>query len=463
MQKAKSIGFYIIKFLCYALLFVVAALLFNNFFQSFYKGNYVAANIEGSNVEGAPLELYYMSEGDREYTVNKYSSANATLKDGELSFNDRIEVSDSKIQSLRVDLGDKSGGTFLIKGLVYVSDFGKGDALALAKNISCNNMTFEKTEEGLRVTATGDDPYIMFDGIEVVPYKNNYTAVFAVLAALVSVLFINRFVRLKAIYQTAIDLYTSRRLLWSLSKNDFRNKFAGSYFGIIWAFVQPVCTILVFWFVFQIGFKSTDVDNVPFIVWLMCGIIPWFFFSEAWGSATGALLEYGFLVKKVVFQVHILPLVKIISAFFVHAFFIVFMIFVFLLYGMKPDICWAQVLYYCLCMVALVISISFITTPLMVFFRDLGQIMNIILQFGMWLTPIMWNINTIGIPARYIKIFKLNPMYYVVQGYRDSFIYGVPFYNNIKQTLYFWAVVLLLMLAGSIIFRRLKPHFADVM
>lgn len=463
MQKAKSIGFYIIKFLCYVVLFVVAALLFGNFFQSFYKGNYVVAEIEGSNVSGVPVELFYMGEGDTEYTENKHSVADADLKDGELDFNDRITVSDSGIKFLRIDLGDSAGGSFLIKRLVYVSDFGKGDILSDNREILSNNMTFEKTEEGLRLTATGDDPYVMFDGVSVVPYQKGGTKAAAVAAALAAVLFISRFVKLKSIYQTAITLYTSRKLIWSLSKNDFRKKFAGSYFGIIWAFVQPVCTILVFWFVFQVGFRSTDVDNVPYIVWLMCGMIPWFFFSEAWGSATGALLEYGFLVKKVVFQVHILPLVKIISAFFVHAFFIGFMFCVFLFYGMTPDICWVQVLYYCFCMTALVISLSFITTPLMVFFRDLGQIMNIILQFGMWLTPIMWNINTIDIPARYIKIFKLNPMYYVVQGYRDSFIYGVPFFNNIKQTLYFWVVVLLLMLAGSIIFRRLKPHFADVM
>lgn len=73
----------------------------------------------------------------------------------------------------------------------------------------------------------------------------------------------------------------------------------------------------------------------------------------------------------------------------------------------------------------LVISLSYITATLVVFFKDLGQIMNIILQFGMWLTPIMWQIDMI--PDRFMWLFKLNPMYYVVQGYRDSMIYNVPF------------------------------------
>ena len=130
-------------------------------------------------------------------------------------------------------------------------------------------------------------------------------------------------------------------------------------------------------------------------------------------------------------------------------------------YGIKPDIYWTQVIYYSFSMIMLVIGLSYITATLVGFFRDLGQVMNIILQFGMWLTPIMWQIDMI--PGNLMWLFKLNPMYYVVQGYRDSLIYGVPFYNNIKQTLYFWMVVMVLMLIGSLLYRRLKPHFADVL
>lgn len=269
---------------------------------------------------------------------------------------------------------------------------------------------------------------------------------------------------IKAFFKNVYNmLFKDNRLLWTLSLNDFKTKFAGSYFGIIWAFIQPICTILVFWFVFQFGFRNQDVGDIPFIIWFMTGLIPWFFFSEAWNAATNAFVEYSYLVKKVVFKINILPLVKIISALYVHLFFIAFMLVFYICYGIKLDIYLLQLFYYGFCMITLVTVLSFITAPLVVFFKDLTQIMNIVLQFGMWLTPIMWNIDTINISNKTKILFKLNPMYYIVQGYRDSLIYKNAFYGNIKQTIYFWLLIIIFTILGSFIYKKLKPHFADVL
>lgn len=269
---------------------------------------------------------------------------------------------------------------------------------------------------------------------------------------------------IKAFFRNVYSmLFKDNRLLWSLAINDFKTKFAGSYFGIIWAFVQPICTILVFWFVFQFGFRSQDVGDVPYILWFMTGLIPWFFFSDAWNGATNSFVEYSYLVKKVVFKINILPLIKIISTLFIHLFFIVFMLVAYAICGIKFDIYVLQILYYGICMVTLVTVLSFITAPLVVFFKDLTQIMNIVLQFGMWLTPIMWNIDTMDISNSTKFWFKLNPMYYIVQGYRDSLIYKNIFYHNIKQTIYFWVVIVILTVLASYIYKKLKPHFADVL
>lgn len=269
---------------------------------------------------------------------------------------------------------------------------------------------------------------------------------------------------IKAFFRNVYNmLFRDNRLLWSLAVNDFKTKFAGSYFGIIWAFVQPICTILVFWFVFQFGFRSQDVGDVPFILWFMTGLIPWFFFSDAWNGATNSFIEYSYLVKKVVFKINILPLIKIISTLFIHIFFVIFMFVSYAICGIKFDVYVLQIFYYGVCMVTLVTVLSFITAPLVIFFKDLTQIMNIVLQFGMWLTPIMWNIDTMNISKSTKFLFKLNPMYYIVQGYRDSMIYKNLFYHNIKQTIYFWIVIIILTVVASYIYKKLKPHFADVL
>ena len=135
-----------------------------------------------------------------------------------------------------------------------------------------------------------------------------------------------------------MDIYKNRRLVAKLAKNDFKTRYAGSYLGIVWAFIQPVITILVYWFVFSVGFRSgTGNLGVPFVLYLVAGIVPWFFFQDALIGGTNSLLEYNYLVKKVVFNISVLPVVKIISAMFVHAFFVLFTIILYAAYGKFPD------------------------------------------------------------------------------------------------------------------------------
>ena len=150
-------------------------------------------------------------------------------------------------------------------------------------------------------------------------------------------------------------IYESRKLIARLSVNDFKTKFAGSYLGIIWAFIQPVITILVYWFVFEKGFKPAAIHNaagakVPYVLWLIAGMVPWFFFSEALSGGTRALLDYSYLVKKVVFKIDILPMVKVISSVFVHLFFMAFAVILYALYGYYPDFYTLQILYYSVCL-----------------------------------------------------------------------------------------------------------------
>lgn len=258
------------------------------------------------------------------------------------------------------------------------------------------------------------------------------------------------------------ELFNSRKLIFSLAKNDFKTKYAGSYLGIVWAFIQPIVTILIYWFVFEFGLKATSpIEDIPFVLWFIAGIIPWFFFSEALVNATNSLIEYSYLVKKMVFKISILPLMKIISAVFVHLVFIVFMLIVFGIYEYTPNVYLIQILYYSLCAFFLALSISFATSAVIIFFKDLGQIINIILQMGMWLTPIMWSYKMVPKELRWL--LKLNPMYYIVEGYRDTLINKVWFWERYVQTTYFWIIAILLFLLSALIFKKLKPHFADVL
>ena len=201
--------------------------------------------------------------------------------------------------------------------------------------------------------------------------------------------------------------------------------------------------------------------NVPFVVWFVSGIIPWFFFQEALLNATNCMMEYSYLVKKVVFKISILPIVKIISALFVHLVFIGFLFFIASIYRFYPSGYSIQLMYYSFCTFCLTLAFSYATSAMIIFFKDLGQLINIFLQIGMWMTPIMWSYTIV--PERLQWIVKLNPMYYIVEGYRDTFINHIWFFQRYFQTIYFWVFTVILFVIGSIIFKKLKPHFADVL
>jgi lipopolysaccharide transport system permease protein/teichoic acid transport system permease protein len=256
-------------------------------------------------------------------------------------------------------------------------------------------------------------------------------------------------------------ILSSRALLWSLTKNDFKQKYIGNMLGIFWAFIQPTAMIAIFWFVFQVGFKSMPVDNFPFILWLVAGMFPWFYFAEGLSAGTNSIMANSFLVKKVVFRVSLLPMIPLLSALSIHIFFVFFMFGMFLYYGYSPEIYWIQVVYYMFATSVLLLGLSWLTSSIVIFFKDIGQLVSIVIQFGFWLTPIFWAIKMV--PDEYRWIIELNPMVYIIDGYRNSMIYHKWFWEDMSMTIYFWVITIALFILGGYTFKKLRPHFSDVL
>lgn len=262
-----------------------------------------------------------------------------------------------------------------------------------------------------------------------------------------------------------MEVYQNRKLVASLAKNDFKTRYAGSYLGTIWAFVQPIVTVLVYWFVFGVVMqqRASGDRGLPFVLWLVAGLVPWFFLQEGLISGTNALLEYNYLVKKVVFNVRILPVVKVMSAIFVHFFFVGVVVALYAIMGYFPNLYYLQLIYYSFCVLMLVLAIVYLTSAVVVFFRDLSQIIGIALQVGVWMTPIMWDFTDLGLNSVLVKILQLNPMFYIVQGYRDSLINSVGFWEHPGLTAYFWIFTIIVLFIGTKLFKKLQVHFADVL
>lgn len=154
------------------------------------------------------------------------------------------------------------------------------------------------------------------------------------------------------------------------------------------------------------------------------------------------------------FNVQILPTSKILSNLYTHLFFILIGFVITTANGYYPSLYSLQLIYYLACLLVFLTAITWITASTQPFLPDIMQFINIIMQTVMWTLPILW--QPTGMIA---TILKINPLYYIVQGYRESYLGGAWFWEHWQYSLYFWGVTIVLLLIGSTVFRRLKPHF----
>ncbi len=256
-------------------------------------------------------------------------------------------------------------------------------------------------------------------------------------------------------------IWANRRLIWQLALQELRLRYAGTLVGSIWAFIHPVVLIVAFWFVSTRGLKITFETGPPYFLFLFCGMVPWMMFSDAASTATGAVLSHKYLVSKIKFPLEILPVVSVVAAFVVHLVLLTLLIAILRISGSPLTLHVVQLPVFLVGMLAFSTGLAWVLSALNVFQRDVGQTFTAILTIWFWMTPILWPAT--GMSRWALRILKLNPMYYVVEGYRDALLYGRPLGMAWKVDVYFWSVTVFLVLAGAVMFRRLKPHFADVM
>ncbi len=256
-------------------------------------------------------------------------------------------------------------------------------------------------------------------------------------------------------------IYQQRYIIRKLVARDFKKKYLGSYLGLVWAFLQPAAFILAIWFVVSIGLRGGEREGIAFLPWFVAAIIPWFFLRDAWTGSSGSLMEYSFLIKKMYFRVGIIPLIKIATVLIIHFFLMLVLILIVILYGFYPSIYWLQIPYYLLCSMVFIIGLGWFTSALMVFVRDVKHIISVFTSLLFWISAIFWPHERIEGNLRYLV--DLNPFFYITNGYRETFIHGKWFFEQMNLVLYFWFLAIFFFVVGAIVFQRLKPHFADVL
>lgn len=267
------------------------------------------------------------------------------------------------------------------------------------------------------------------------------------------------------LWEFLVDGFRRRDLLLAMVRRDINSRYLGSALGFFWAFLHPLLTISVLVVVFQFGLKAGGAPhaNVPFVAWLISGLIPWFFLSEGLNSGTAAIIEYDYLVKKVAFRTSLLNLVKLLSALMIHLFFICILLVILLCYQVPLTAYIIQLPYYVFASLFLLTGITWITSALAVFAKDVLHIIGASIGLLFWLTPLVWDSSNLS--SKWRLVLSLNPFWYITEGFRDALVFQHWFWegDGALRTLIFWLISSAIFVFGALIFRRLRPHFADVL
>lgn len=261
------------------------------------------------------------------------------------------------------------------------------------------------------------------------------------------------------IYQT---MWSNRRMIYTLSLQEMKRVYAGTLLGVLWALINPLIRIAVYWFVFSIGARAgSPVNGVPYLAWLSGGLTSWFFINEGFKLGKNSFRSKRHIIKNTPFPVAILPAVQVLYAYFTHLIFLSVMFIIMAFSLQSVSIYWLQILYYDFAAFILLVAIGSVMAPLVAVSKDLGRFLDTILIFLFWMTPIFWRVENVG--PNLERIIKLNPFHYIVNGYRESFFFEVGFWEHPYYTLYFWLLVLVLLFIGNYLFKRMKPIFLDIL
>jgi teichoic acid transport system permease protein len=268
---------------------------------------------------------------------------------------------------------------------------------------------------------------------------------------------------MKTIAEIWKEHFVWRRQILKLAKSDIVKTYSGAAFGWAWALIKPLVMILVFWFAFGVGLRAAkDVDGYPFILWLIAGMVPWFFMSEMITQGASCLRKYSYLVTKMRFPVSTIPTFVGLSKLTVHLCLLVISIIIFACFGRFPDIYMLQLPFYMLMMLLFFIIWGQFASMLSAISKDFQNLIEAFVTAFFWLSGIMWDINEISNPiVRTILYF--NPVTFVATGYRNVFIYKVWFWEQGFALLAFGIVLVIMILLAQWSYRKLRKEIPDVL
>lgn len=264
---------------------------------------------------------------------------------------------------------------------------------------------------------------------------------------------------LNAIKIVTIEHKNNLYRIWQMGKSHMKRQTIRTSLGIGWILIRDIVYFTVFILFRYLMSGSHNVDGMHFIVYLITGLIPWFFMNEVINAGAGAIKGNSAIIKSIEFPITIIPTYEVLAIFMKRLFTIVFAFVVIGIFGNIWDFDPLLFIYYFLAMFILMILFNLITSAFIAISQDFNQLYLALTRILFFSLPIIWSFERIQNNFFLLTLLKLNPMTYIIMGFRDAFVLGsLP---SLKYTIYFWGICLVLLYIGCYVQYKLRKYYSD--
>lgn len=260
----------------------------------------------------------------------------------------------------------------------------------------------------------------------------------------------------KSVFEDFKELIRYKDLFFTLALRDFKVRYAQTFLGFAWAFLQPFSTLIVLVLVFKNALK-VDTQNVPYPLFAMAGMTLWTYFGYVLNQSGSSIISSQAMISKIYFPRLIIPISKALVGLIDFGISFGMLICLFIYYQTPLQ---NQIVFLPLILLITIISslgVGILFSSLSVRFRDIQYVVPFIVQFGLYITPVAYPANFIS--DQYKFVYYLNPLAGAIDAFRWS-LFGGPMFNNYCYISFLSGI--LLFLIGILVFRSIESKMADI-